>query len=424
VRWERVVGALQWLIEHNPLYTGVEVEMPPEALVEEAHNDDAPDPFRDLDPREMQHSTMMPAEQGLRRTAMRDQTARARAPAPLTHTMGRNLNAPVSFYTNNNMEALANVFIYPKGKNHWGSTRNTSVHKLQFAAYMRQRIMNVDRRCQHPGYLAWAVSVGQHRQLCGAAGVAVRWRRGGVTVGEVRRIAELEANPEAANETVIARAQRAVEIGEKCWSFMRNVRGTASYWRDAGQDLFAMIKHCGAPTWFMTFSANDLGWDDLAVVLARRKGQNLTTDEQVEEFLENVTDQERKEMMLNDPVTVARHFDNRWRHFFHWLITDPSHPVGNVTDYFWRVEFQRRGSPHIHMMLWVDGAPNLDTVEGRLAAPAWMDKYVKATIPEEGQEDDWKQQALRRMVLKTQQHQHTHTCTKGVEGQGVRCRFR
>lgn len=75
---------------------------------------------------------------------------------------------------------------------------------------------------------------------------------------------------------------------------------------------------------------------------------------------DGVADKDRKNMLLNDPVTVARHFSNRWNHFLKWILSDEQ-PVGKITDYFWRVEFQRRGSPHIHMMAWVEGAPNLDT---------------------------------------------------------------
>ena len=33
------------------------------------------------------------------------------------------------------------------------------------------------------------------------------------------------------------------------------------------------------------------------------------------------------------------------------------HPLGKITDHFIRVEFQHRGSPHVHMLLWIDNAP-------------------------------------------------------------------
>lgn len=46
---------------------------------------------------------------------------------------------------------------------------------------------------------------------------------------------------------------------------------------------------------------------------------------------------------LHLQVTVVRHFDNRWRSFRKYLLWD-QHPVGEIEDYFWRVEFQRCAS--------------------------------------------------------------------------------
>ncbi|KAJ8877697.1 hypothetical protein PR048_022152 [Dryococelus australis] len=37
---------------------------------------------------------------------------------------------------------------------------------------------------------------------------------------------------------------------------------------------------------------------------------------------------------------------------------------GQVVDYWWRVEFQCRGSPRLHMVLWVKDRPNFETQEG------------------------------------------------------------
>ena len=40
-------------------------------------------------------------------------------------------------------------------------------------------------------------------------------------------------------------------------------------------------------------------------------------------------------------------------------------PIVKIKDYFYRVEFQQRGSPHIHMLVWVNNAPSIskNTVE-------------------------------------------------------------
>ena len=54
-------------------------------------------------------------------------------------------------------------------------------------------------------------------------------------------------------------------------------------------------------------------------------------------------------------------------------------PLVKKMDYFWRVEFQQRGSPHIHSLWWVRDAPNLRTVEGKRATPEFDDKYITCT---------------------------------------------
>ena len=32
-------------------------------------------------------------------------------------------------------------------------------------------------------------------------------------------------------------------------------------------------------------------------------------------------------------------------------------PFGKIADWFYRVEYQQRGSPHIHMLMWLESAP-------------------------------------------------------------------
>ena len=43
--------------------------------------------------------------------------------------------------------------------------------------------------------------------------------------------------------------------------------------------------------------------------------------------------------------------------FIHDVLRNDVMPVGQITDYFYRVEFQQRGSPHTHGLFWVKGAP-------------------------------------------------------------------
>ena len=47
-------------------------------------------------------------------------------------------------------------------------------------------------------------------------------------------------------------------------------------------------------------------------------------------------------------------------------------PIGEIVDFFYRVEFQQRGSPHIHALFWVKDAPQYekssnDTIDDTIA---------------------------------------------------------
>ena len=83
-----------------------------------------------------------------------------------------------------------------------------------------------------------------------------------------------------------------------------------------------------------------------------------------------------------------------------------SKPIGEIVDYFWQVEFQLRGSPHVHSLWWVKEAPDLQTVEGLRAVPGFIDKYITTKIPSEGEDE------LRTLVMRLQRHKHTHACQK------------
>ena len=59
--------------------------------------------------------------------------------------------------------------------------------------------------------------------------------------------------------------------------------------------------------------------------------------------------------MPQSQFLAARHFDHRWRAMLKYIVEGD--PLGKVIDWFWRIEFQNRGSPHVHMMLWLECAP-------------------------------------------------------------------
>lgn len=88
--------------------------------------------------------------------------------------------------------------------------------------------------------------------------------------------------------------------------------------------------------------------------------------------------------------------------------------MGIVRDYFARLEFQNRGSPHVHAFFWTDNSPDMETLNGRRHAASIIDKYITALLPQEDH-------PLYAMVSRLQIHHHTFICQ--LSKNSTICRF-
>ncbi len=86
-------------------------------------------------------------------------------------------------------------------------------------------------------------------------------------------------------------------------------------------------------------------------------------------------------------------------------------PLGKIKDWFHRVEYQQRGSPHIHMLIWLENAPVFG-VDKDEEVIAFIDQIITCSKPD----NDPK---LLELVNR-QMHRHSHTCRK--KSKNV-CRF-
>lgn len=100
------------------------------------------------------------------------------------------------------------------------------------------------------------------------------------------------------------------------------------------------INTLGPPTFFVTLTANDLHWPELFMLI----NPTLTAD------------------------MVAQLGQEK--------------PLGIVKDYWMRIKFQMRGCPHVHSFWWIEGAPKVDTVQGRQQAPQFIDQYISTVLPD------------------------------------------
>ena len=196
-----------------------------------------------------------------------------------------------------------------------------------------------------------------------------------------------------------------VRLDEGYYIF-RSIRNSPAYFESRKKDVFAMIRQLGLPTWFMSLSSADSKWIDLLQILGKLVDQKMYTKEDIQ----NMEWGEKTRLVQSDPVTCSRYFDNRVHEFMNHVLKSNHHPLGKITDHFIRVEFQHRGSPHVHMLLWIDNAPRYGENEDTDIID-FIDNHVScsSSVSQENEE-----------YLQYQKHKHSKTCRK--KGKPV-CRF-
>ena len=65
--------------------------------------------------------------------------------------------------------------------------------------------------------------------------------------------------------------------------------------------------------------------------------------------------------------------------FFREYLLSDAHPLGHITDYVIKIEFQMRGLPHAHCLLRVKDAPKIDKDPDDVVF-TFIDKYITAVI--------------------------------------------
>ena len=87
------------------------------------------------------------------------------------------------------------------------------------------------------------------------------------------------------------------------------------------------------------------------------------------------------------------------------FLLSKAQPLGNISDWFYRVEYQQRGSPHIHtcMLIWLEDAPVFG-VDNDVLVTNFIDNIISCQWPDDNTE-------LQKLVNR-QIHRHSHTCKK------------
>ncbi|KAK3920379.1 ATP-dependent DNA helicase [Frankliniella fusca] len=149
-----------------------------------------------------------------------------------------------------------------------------------------------------------------------------------------------------------------------------NLKGSKSYWKSRCGELRDMVEQIGLPTVFLTMSAADLYWPDLYRILT---GKDIN----------DISMRERRLLIQENPIIVDLFFDYRLQIY----IQEVLEPKYKVIDYWYRIEYQHRGSPHVHGLFWFEHAPkNVEellngTEEEKLIVKTYFEGLISAVIP-------------------------------------------
>lgn len=172
-----------------------------------------------------------------------------------------------------------------------------------------------------------------------------------------------------------------------------------------------MIRQLGKPTIFLTVSANEIGWPNLLRILYELKhnGSTISND-----CIDEMHYLEKSTLMNEDAVICAIHFNKLVNVLMSILQSQKFSPFGRyyVVNYFKRIEFQHRGSPHAHILLWLANAPINALEENKPDAVELIDQLISVSSKDASNN------------IKLQTHKHTFTCCKKiVANKPQNCRF-
>ena len=169
-----------------------------------------------------------------------------------------------------------------------------------------------------------------------------------------------------------------------------------------------MLQKLGIPTWFLTLSAADLHWPEMIQAVAAQFGRKLS---QKDVLKMSIADSSK--YLCQNPITGVQMFQHRIEAFFSEYLLSDAHPIGNITDYVIKIEFQMRGSPHAHCLLWVKNAPKIDKDPDDVVC-TFIGKYVTVVIPPIAPENEHHIKLMDNL----QKHTHSDYCRRNKS-----CRF-
>ena len=182
-------------------------------------------------------------------------------------------------------------------------------------------------------------------------------------------------------------------------TMLQSVRGTKQYWFLRQSELRCMTRNFGPPTLFLTFSCAEYESADIMDYL--QKVNNVP-------FTYNIG-----KLCIEDPISVSRQFSFKFHAFFKTVLVKGS-VLGEIDHFYWKKEYQARGAPHYHALLWNKGAPVIGVDDSNVVLN-WITNHITCQLPNKSINPE-----LHRLVSRYQMHRCSAYCKRRYKyGQGI-----
>ena len=364
VNRQRVLSALQWLHENNEFYRDIEINMqniaalPENGVIQLPDNNIVNEPQQD----DEQHEENNPVErannllnnepqQPIPQTFAPQQAPNPRENEAIAAGIQGNHemldwpaigNNPVNEFRTVGYIACAFPCLFPTGAADLHSPRATRVTALQYFAHL---LRYHDGRFQaDPRFVFFAYNTYLRHQALQVGSIYAVNQPGGnnITAADIRDMLETDRT----------------RLTNSILRFGRKIRGTPQYWYSQTQNILQMVKQIGPASVFFTFSVADHQWPDLHRFLDVENHANIY------------------EAIAHSPLTVDSYVLKRFEIFFNEFFR----PYLNIKDHWYRVEWQHRGSLHIHGLAWLENIPDT-TVCAENEITRFWNMYVNSWNP-------------------------------------------
>ncbi|KAL7291691.1 hypothetical protein TKK_0014481 [Trichogramma kaykai] len=233
---------------------------------------------------------------------------------------------PVNEFTTEGYIALAFPVLFPTGKGDYLQARPVPISRDKYFKYLMH--YEDGRFAKDPRFRYFAMNTILRHSAISKSNIYIK-------------------NMNIKGETLQELQNRITENRSLLYNIMAyytTLRSTSAYWHRRSNELTHMVDQLGKATIFFTLSAADYHWSDLFRLLIS------------EWDIDDLTDNERRQVMHENPIIVGYFFQER----AHILINNVMVPLFKVKDYWFRFEWQHRGSPRVHGIMYCSDEPQVD----------------------------------------------------------------